>query len=83
MVSVATTRAAQRDDDALVRALLAAGASANAPDSGGVRPLHIACRAARGVPAARCLLAAGADANAADATGRTALLDAAWLGRTE
>lgn len=56
----------------VVRALLAAGAAADATDDGGVTPLHLAA-AGRCGECVRALLAAGADAALADEAGGTAL----------
>jgi len=60
-----------------VRALLAAGADANARDDAGDTPLLRAAHAGN-LALVRMLLAAGADANAADALGWTALMKAAY-----
>ena len=68
----------QRDHD-VVRALLDAGADANARDPRGMTPLILATLAgtADDVELVRSLLVAGADVNARDEAGETALLTAA------
>ena len=50
-------------DDAIIAALVAAGANPDAPNRHGERPLHLACRAGHEA-AARALIDGGADVNA-------------------
>jgi ankyrin repeat protein len=74
--------AVRDNDEAKVRALLAAGADARAATRLGVTPLQLA--AVNGDPAiARLLLAAGADANVVLPEGETILMTAARTGNPE
>jgi ankyrin repeat protein len=66
--------AAQSGSPEMVRGLLRAGASVNAPDSRGFRPLIFAIAEERQNPEiVQMLIAAGADVNARDKTGETPL----------
>ncbi len=80
--STALLWAAYWNDDAVVDALLAAGANVNASNREGFTPLSQACTNgnARMVAA---LLKAGADANAFQAEGQTVLMTAARAGSAE
>ncbi|MFN7933524.1 MAG: ankyrin repeat domain-containing protein [Bryobacteraceae bacterium] len=74
-------RAANREDAAAVRSLLAAGADAKAANRYGVTPLSLACLN-RGAAIVEMLLKAGADANTVLPGGETALMTAARAGNT-
>ncbi|MBL8178867.1 MAG: ankyrin repeat domain-containing protein [Bryobacterales bacterium] len=74
-------RAANREDAAAVRSLLAGGADAKAANRYGVTPLSLACLN-RGAAIVEMLLKAGADANTTLPGGETALMTAARAGNT-
>jgi ankyrin repeat protein len=76
-------KAALTGDDALVTALVEAGADVNAVTSTGATALQAAARGSVDGAAVRTLLESGADPQPTDQYGWTPLMDAAQWGRTE